>query len=201
MRRVSNPVLIAIVLLVMVLGGLAFLSGCGGQDETSTEATTATTAGPPVEQAQPAPGVTAAEPQEQTSPYGPGSTYSQSVGTLVDGLQLKEIRWSDHNTYFRVVFEMATAGGQPVLQVPHAEASLSGDKQIKVVLGGIRSLGNSASVNQTNLAVGDSLVASITRLPEKDDQALVYGINLNKPATFALAGIGDPGRIVVDIMK
>jgi hypothetical protein len=97
---------------------------------------------------------------------------------------------------------MATLDGRPVLQVPHAETSLTNyDKQLRVVLGGIRSLGNAANVQASELTVGDSMVTDIKRLPERDDQALVYVINLSRPTTYSLAGLGSPGRIVIDIIK
>jgi hypothetical protein len=140
--------------------------------------------------------------EEQESPYGPGSTYSQAVGTLVDGFQLKDIRYADHGTYYRVVFYMATGDGKPALQVPHAETSVSEDGlSIRVVLSGIRSIGSTDSVKAENIDIGDTVVTSLNRLKEGDDQALVYNIKLSKPANYALAGIGDPGRVVVDVMK
>lgn len=186
--------------VVITLLFLMLFSGCGNGVETST-------ANPPQSVAPPAQTAVAAPessqpPPEQTTPYGRGSKYAQSVGTLVDGLQLKEIRWADHGSYFRIVFEMATLDGKPVLQVPHAETSLTNyDKQLRVVLGGIRSLGDAANVQASELTVGDSMVTDIKRLPERDDQALVYIVNLSRPTTYSLAGLGSPGRIVIDIMK
>jgi hypothetical protein len=178
-------------------------SGCGGEMPAQTATTTGQSGAEALETPipyQPDPTITV--PEEQPSPYGPGSTGPQVVGTLVDGLQLRDIRWGDHGTYYRVVFEVGTPDGQQILQVPHAEASMSADgKQIRVVLGGIRSIGTNSNVTSATLPVGDTLVSTIRRLPESDDQALVYSIDLTAPAAYSLTGIGAPGRAVIDIEK
>jgi CO/xanthine dehydrogenase Mo-binding subunit len=117
-------------------------------------------------------------------------------------MQLANVRWADHDNYFRVVFDLATPEGEPVLQVPHAETMLTPDGRVlKITISGIRSIGSNANANATDLAVGGSLVTSIKRIPSMDDQALIYEINLQQPTTYALAGLGSPGRIVIDIMK
>ncbi len=189
------------VILAVIAAGLMLLAGCGGGQAASATSTKSTAVSEkPLPAPEPQPGQSQA--QEQPAAYGPFSKSSQSVGMLIDGLQLKDIRWSDHGSFFRVVFEMATPDGKPLLQVPHAQAALSTDgKQVKVVLGGIRSIGSSANAKAKELKAGDSLVSTIDRLPESDDQALVYGINLSKASTYALAGLGSPGRIVIDIAK
>ncbi|MHB9112744.1 MAG: hypothetical protein ACYC4D_09005 [Thermoleophilia bacterium] len=196
----------AVALTVFVLMSALLTSGC--DDESSTTANSSagdvTAATSPVE--TPVPYITPEPiqtvPEEQPSPYGAGLTGSQSVGTLIDGLQLRDIRWSDHGSYYRIVFEMGTPEGELVLQVPHADATMSADgRQIRVVLGGIRSISSRQSVTSASLDPGDPYVKSIKRLPEGDDQALVYSIELASPATYSLAGLGSPGRIVVDITK
>lgn len=196
------------ILLAIAVAGVAvaaWLGGCGGSADSQAASTAAagaasTTPLPAPEPTTSPPGQT--QPQEQAAAYGPASKYAQSVGVLIDGIQLKDIRWSDHGAFFRIVFDIATPDGRPLLQVPHAQASLSGDgKSVRVVLGGIRSLGDSARVHTDELKVGGGLVTTIDRLPALDDQSVVYGIYVTKPASFALAGIGSPGRIVVDIIK
>lgn len=195
---------VAAVLVVFALTLVALTGGCSDESSTTVNsgATGATTtpAETPIPYITPEP--TQTVPEEQVSPYGAGLTGNQSVGTLIDGLQLRDIRWSDHGSYYRIVFEMGTPEGDLVLQVPHADASMSADgKQIKVILGGIRSIGSSANVTSSSLEPGDPVVKTITRLPEGDDQALVYSIELASPATYSLAGLGSPGRIVLDITK
>ncbi len=190
-------------LAALILVSTAFLlaAGCGGGGGAATVASTGGARSSEKPLPTPAP-QGASQAQEQPGPYGPFSRSSQSVGMLIDGLQLKNIRWSGHGSFFRVVFEMATPDGKPLLQIPHAQASLSADgKQIKVVLGGIRSIGSSASAKATALKTGDSSATSINRLPGKDDQSLTYVINLSAPSAYALAGLGSPGRIVIDIPK
>ncbi len=200
MRRFS----LVYSLLIALLVGTALLNASGCGEDTSTTASTAaaTTAVPPGQEPIPFDQPETTPPVEQPSPYGPGSTGSQSVGTLVDGMQLRDIRWADHGTYFRVVFEMGTPDGQAVLQVPHADASMSADKtKIKVILGGIRSIGTNANVTTASLDVGDTLVKTIKRIPSGDDQALEYEIDLAGAGAYSLAGVGSPGRIIIDINK
>lgn len=193
------------IMVAAVLMGLVLVTSC--EEETSTTANssgsgvmTSTAAETPVSFVTPDP--TQTVPDEQVLPYGVGLTGSQSVGTLVDGLQLREIRRSDHGSYYRIVFEMGTPEGDQILQVPHADASMSADgKRITVILGGIRSIGSSESVTSASLEPGDPFIKTIERLPAADDQALVYSIELESPTTYSLAGLGSPGRIVVDITK
>jgi len=180
---------------------IAFPLACGSDTSSGTtsipETATGLTPTP-----FPVPGEGEPQPVEQPNPYGAGSTASQSVGMLIDGLELRDIRWSDHGTYFRVVFEMGTPEGTLITQVPHADATMSPDgKQVKVVLGGIRSISDASNVTSTSLDIGDTEVTTIKRLPAQDDQALIYTIDLAKPSTYALAGLGSPGRIVIDITK
>lgn len=121
---------------------------------------------------------------------------------MIDGLRLNDVRWSDHGSYFRIVFDMTTSSGEPVLQVPHAQSSLSPDgKTIQVILGGIRSLGSKPNATAADLPIGDPLVKGIKRVPSMDDQSLIYEIQLTQQTNYALAGIGSPGRIVIDINR
>ncbi len=200
MRVMTYRTFLLFLLTAAAIAAFLFLAGCGGGGAASVASTKSI---PGSQKPLPSPQPQGqSQPQEQPGPYGRFSRSSQSVGMLIDGLQLKDIRWADHGSFFRVVFEMATPGGRPLLQVPHAQASLSADgRQVKVVLGGIRSLGSSANVEATQLRTGDSLVTAIDRLPAKDDQSLIYGFNLSRPSTYSLAGLGSPGRIVIDISK
>lgn len=189
----------------VLVAGMMVIPASGCEDETTKTASVAagsSTAGAetPVPAPKPEPGQPLSE--EQPSPYGTGSTSSQAVGTLIDGMQLMNVRWGDHGGYFRVVFDMGTPDGEPVLQVPHAETSLSPDgKTVQVVLSGIRSIGTSPNAGATDMYVGNGLVTSIRRIPSMDDQALIYEISLAQPATYSLAGLGSPGRIVIDITR
>ena len=180
---------------------LPLMAGCGGAGTgTGTGTAQARMATTPLPAPESPSGQT--QPHEQAAAYGPASKYSKSVGVLIDGLQLKDIRWSDQGSFFRVVFDMATPDGKPLLQVPHAQAALSPDgKSIKIALGGIRSLSDSPGLHVDELKVESAPVTTIDRLPALDDQTLVYDINISRPSAFALAGIGSPGRIVVDIIK
>lgn len=145
---------------------------------------------------------TESEPVEQPAPYGAGSISDQTVGTIMDGLQLINVRWNDHGSYFRVVFDLGTADGEPVIEAPHAQAFMSDDgRTVTLVLGGIRAIGSNPNAAAGELPISDTLINSIKRVPSMDDQALVYAISLSQPATYSLAGVDSPGRIVVDIHK
>jgi len=197
----------ALLVLIVVAGSLMVPVGCGEEDSTVTSGAggTSTTVEPvPTQTAIPFtnPEPAAIQATEEAPPYGAGLTGSQSVGTLIDGLQLRDIRWSDHGTYFRIVFEMGTSDGQLILQPPHADSSMSPDqKQITVILGGIRSLGSNETVTAQGLDIGDSLVVRMDRLRAEDDQSLVYTIDLSQASTYSLAGLGSPGRIIIDVNK
>ena len=189
---------LSVIAGVFILTAILFAAGCGGGATTKSAAAYT----PGVSQQKPLPALGLTNPAERPAPYGKTSTLSQSVGITIDGIQLKQIRWSDHGTFFRIVFDMATPNGQPLLQIPHAEASMTPDKkQIRVMIDGIRSVSSSPTVKAQKVQIGDSLVTSMTRESAKDDQSRTYDINLSRPSSYALAGLGSPGRIVIDILK
>lgn len=139
---------------------------------------------------------------DSTVPEVSASSEPQTAGELIDGLQLDDIRWGDHDSYYRVVFDLSTTAGATVTQAPHVDALMSADgTEIEVTLGGIRGISARPNVLEQKLEIGDATVNSIERLPSMDDQALVYRINLDVPGTYYLASLGDPGRVIVDIYR
>ena len=201
MRRKIPPVLLSLLVLI---AASPYISGCGSSSSDSTAAGSAqATLATDSTKTQ---GATIGSNQEVTVPEPPapaetGSAAPQSVGQIVDGLQLSDIRWADHGTYFRIVFEIANPAGD-LAQVPRADATMSADhKQVNVVLSGIRSLGSGANVTAKSLNVGDSVVKTVTRVPSGDDQAMIYEIDLSKATVYSLSGLASPGRIIVDITK
>lgn len=192
-------ILVRIISLVFTAASIAAIAGCGGAGTDIQTQTQADNSDLIIESPSLAGDTQAEEPD---SPLGDGSTLSQSVGSSLDGLQLLDIRWSDHGTFFRVVFDIGNADGEPLLQTPHANASMPVDgKRVEVLLGGIRSISDNPNASASELAINDSLVLSIERVPSYDDQALLYHIDLLNSSTYALSGLSSPGRIVVDIIK
>ncbi len=201
-RRLFTGSLLTILATLLFAVAIMIASGCGDGD---TDITTAEQEGMITPQAPipaPEPPPDAPPVTEQESPYGSGLTTAQTVGTLLDGVQLLDVRWADHGSYFRIVFDMGTPEGEPMLQAPHAETSLEADgTELRILLGGVRSISDNPKAQDGELTIGDELVTSMSRVPSQDDQALLYVVKLSRPATYALAGLGSPGRIVVDIMK
>lgn len=194
----------AFLVTLAILGLAIFIlplasTGCSGE-EAGTGETGTPTLQTPVAAPEPSPGTPPAT--EQESPYGTGLTTEQTVGTIFDGVQLLDVRWADHGSYFRIVFDMGTAEGEPMLQPPHADASLEENgTQLRVLLGGIRSISDNPNAQSEEIPIENDLVTAVRRVPSGDDQALLYVVELSRPSTYALAGLGSPGRIVVDIIK
>lgn len=135
-------------------------------------------------------------------PAAADSTQPQSAGDLIDGLRLDDIRWGDHETYYRIVFDLSTTSGEPVTQAPHADAMMSpGANEIEVTLGGIRGISEQPNVIEQKLDIGGTTVVSIERVPSMDDQALIYRIQLVSASTYTLDSLGDPGRVIIDVYK
>ena len=145
------------------------------------------------------------EPVQTTTqeiPVPSGTTAPQSVGELIDGLRLEDVRWGDHGTHIRVVFDLATTSGAIVEQQPHADAVMSGaGTEVEVTLGGIRGISDNPNAVAQQITVGDTLVTSIDRVPSMDDQAMIYSINLAEPSTYSLSSLSSPGRVIVDIYR
>lgn len=204
MRKSNSRALGIFVLLFALAGAAAWLGGCG-DDSSSTQGGSVSTAIQPAgETPLPAPKPDPGQPAavEQPSPYGAGSSNPQAVGLLIDGLKLLDVRSADHDTYYRFVFDFGTPEGEPVLQVPHAETTPTPDgRTIRLTISGVRSIGSAANANATEIPVNNSFITNITRAPSMDDQALIYEIHLKQATTYALAGLGSPGRIVIDVIK
>lgn len=131
-----------------------------------------------------------------------GVTESQTAGETIDGLKLADIRWGDHGDYLRIVFDLTNTSDGQVLQAPYAETVMSAEQdEVTVTLGGIRGIGANPTLLAEEIDIGDSMVLSLQPVPSYDDQALVYKIKLAGPATYSLASLGDPGRVIVDIYK
>ena len=131
-----------------------------------------------------------------------GTVGAQTAGEAIDGLELNDIRWNDHGTYFRIVFDLVYAGVEQVQQAPHADAVMSSDQTtVDVTLGGIRGISERPAILVNEIDVGDTMVLSLERLPSYDDQALIYRIQLAAPATYTLSSLGEPGRVIIDIYK
>ena len=202
MGSISYKQTLSLFLLIpVIILGLA-IAGCGGDEavDTTDQATGASNIREPLPLLDtPENPVTVAE---QETPYGTGRTTPQTAGMTFDGLQLLDIRWADHGSFFRVVFDMGTADGEMMLETPHAECSPEeGGRQVRVLLGGVRSISDNPNAQATDLAIDDDLVVSVKRMSSQDDQAMLYAIDLSRPATYSLSSLGAPGRIVVDIRK
>jgi len=194
----------------LILAGTLLLAGCseddpaGERQTTVSDANTLTAVTLDSDQANAGAGNLAqgaaveADVPEATA----GSVEPQTAGELVDGLKLVDIRWGDHGTFYRIVFDLVNTGGSQVLQAPHAEATMSVDQtEIDLTLGGIRGIGEEPRLLSQEVQVGDALVLSINRVPSYDDQALIYRVKLSGPATYTLSSLGDPGRVIIDIYR
>ncbi|MHB0915109.1 MAG: hypothetical protein ACYC4M_05410 [Thermoleophilia bacterium] len=202
MRRIS-----IVVVVVIAISGSAVFAANRSDDPVASNADSAVSGAAPVtttrdsnlmqsDIADSVPDL----PVEADAPAGAGSTDPQTTGELIDGLRLDDIRWGDHESYYRVVFDLSTTSGEPVNQAPHADAIITSEgTEVVITLGGIRGISGQPNVMEQELEVGSARVISIERLPAMDDQALVYSIKLSAPATYTLSSLGAPGRVIVDI--
>lgn len=199
----------AFIAAIMIIFSAAVLAGCSEETAGNGENADATAGGVPATTVSGDDVVASAVADPvviQTTADAPavasGTTEPQSAGELIDGLRLADIRWGDNGSYLRVVFDLETTSGQEVDQAPFAQASMT-DAQtgVEVTLGGIRGISEKPNALAQQIAVGDSLVASIERIPSMDDQALIYRINLEAPATYTLSSLDSPARVVVDIYR
>jgi len=149
----------------------------------------------------PASAPTGLSSQTTKTNYAPGAF--QTVGTRVDGLQIEDIRWWDHGSYFRIVFEMKDPQNRTPSVAPYTETLLETDGRIiDVTIKGVRSLSDKPNVKTVNLEVGNPLVTSIVRdTSVRDDQAFSYKIALPAQAKYSLSEESSPGRIIIDISK
>ncbi|MEW6019533.1 MAG: hypothetical protein AB1760_15845 [Pseudomonadota bacterium] len=203
-----KPAAALLTVLTAALLAAAPLAAAGCQEEPTTtgadafnsSAARVSTATNPATDATGGAVTTPAATVEEQSPYAAVTDPEQTAGELIDGLRLDDIRWGDHGAYFRIVFDISTTGGEAVTQAPHADASLSADgRTVSIILGGMRGIGDQPNAQAASMPVGHPLVTSITKVPAFDDQALIYDIELAAPATYSLASLGSPGRVIIDI--
>lgn len=202
MRRI-----IIVVFIVIAVSGTVVFAANRSDDEVASTDKAAVSGGTPetmaLENSQIQSDIVDIAPSLPTEADGPvetGSTEPQTAGELIDGLRLDDIRWGEHETFYRVVFDLSTTSGEPVTQAPHVDAAITPDgTEIVVTLGGIRGISGQPNVMEQELEIGSANVQSIERLPSMDDQALLYSIKLKAPSSFILNSQGDPGQVIIDI--
>lgn len=131
----------------------------------------------------------------------PFSTENQSIGFPTDGLKIAAVRYADHGSYYRLVFELSDMDGTQATVCPSTTAQwLPSAGGVKVVINGIRGM-DTPPFASDSIDIDDSLVQSLDGLVVHDDQAVGYVIALNREAGFYLHLLTDPMRIIVDVDK
>lgn len=133
---------------------------------------------------------------------------AQSAGARSDGLVLRSIRHATHPSFYRLVFDIGLAGGQPARDAPSATALYRAlDHSIELTMLGVRDdlTGNLPLETENGEPFGKPVpidgpsVSHVARLLVLDDSAVAYRIKLEHKARFRLLALPDPARIVVDV--
>jgi hypothetical protein len=136
------------------------------------------------------------------------SLATQHVGEPSDGLVLRSIRHAPHETYHRIVFDLALAEGVPASAIPHATARYrEHDKSIELTIAGVRHdlSGNLPLRREDGAAFGRPVpvdrppVSYFARELVLDDSAVAYRVQLTRRARWRLIGLTQPVRIVLDV--
>ncbi len=125
-------------------------------------------------------------------------TSPQKVGGAADGLKVASLRFYDHGSYFRVVFDIARQDGTVAPDCPATRAEwLAAAGGVKVSIGGILEVSNQAASGRET---GDSLVPSIGFTGINAGRA-EYIAALSREAPFFLHYMANPMRIILDLEK
>ena len=135
---------------------------------------------------------------ESVSGYG---LNDQKIGTKVENLKIVDVRHANHDTYYRVVFELASMDGTPASGCPITTASWQdGAGGIKVSISGIIGIIDPPNAGESE-GVRDNLVLAISNVTSGGNKVAEYLIKLARKAEYHLFKVENPIRIVIDISK
>jgi len=129
------------------------------------------------------------------------STNPQTIGTPAEGLKIIAVRYADHGSYYRFVFEVAGLDGSPATACPVTTAEwLPMAGGIKVTINGIGATEVPPFPGESK-NIGEPLVQSLDGLLVEGAQSASYMVALNREAGFYLHYVTGPVRIILDLNK
>lgn len=140
--------------------------------------------------------------QGQTSQSWQGGisfgTSPQRIEGAADGLKVASVRFYDHGSYFRAVFDIVRMDGTEAPACPATTAEwVPAAGGVKVSLSGILEVSNQA---KGNLDTGDDLARSIGFMGITGGRA-EYMIAASRQAPFFLHYMSGPMRVILDLEK
>lgn len=203
--RSGQRAVIAYAAAIAVIGAVGIISGrvstpIPGTSSSATSQTTIPLA-PPANSGSvgPSGSASASSSASQSQSQPPASVAPSaapipaapaSIGTGGSGWTVQNIRVGDHGTYYRIVFDLggAAATGEPKVELTYPDA-----KTLVVTITG-------ASPSAAPPAVGSNSIVTAIAPGTGPAGTAVYRITLSKPATGKPLYLGNPLRLVVDVV-
>jgi hypothetical protein len=144
------------------------------------------------QQAQPSSPAVNAPPASAQPSGGSQLTNVQVLGQGGTGWQVQGIRYGDHTTYLRTVFDLAASGGATTGS-PKVTIGFSDPTTVLVALSGVVPAGSPGSLPSAKFVV------SVQQLqPSPISGAITYQFKLARPLTVKALYLSSPTKLVID---
>ncbi len=170
----------------------------------ATDQSTTTDAGGPLTVTASEGGADDEQTEEQEEAENRFAGNVQEIGKQdASGAHIARVRSGDHDTYFRLVWDIVDAGGGNFGAIPYTRAALvSGENRLVAEISGVaQDAKQSAPGIDRNITVNDDQVQSVRASVVPNSNRIQYNIALSENASFDLSSRSDPARIVLDIQK
>ncbi len=204
--------------LLLGAGGLVPLAGCGSTAGTPKPSSSslaparAGATGVPPTSVGPAASATSSGPSvgATTEPTLPYATAPASAVTTGSGYRIATVRVGGHDSYDRVVVDLAGGTGQPpwdaryvaafVTQGQGSPVSLPGAGRLLLTVRGLSMPTPSEAIVRGDLALATGSIAGVAVDPWFEGQALVM-IGVDRVRPYRVFVLKAPTRVVVDLQR
>jgi hypothetical protein len=143
-------------------------------------------------QAQPSSPAGSVPPASSQPAAGPQLTSVQVLGSGGTGWQVQSIRYGDHTTYLRAVFDLAASGGAATAS-PKVTIGFSDPTTVLVAFNGVVPAGGVGSLPSAKFLTGVQQL-----VPSPIAGAVTYQFKLAHPLTVKPLFYGSPIKLVID---
>jgi hypothetical protein len=129
---------------------------------------------------------------------------SQQVGSGFppELLKVVDVRWSDHGSYFRIVFDVKKLDGSDSSYVPQCGVGYAVDHtSLSLYIVGTSVTDPAFSTIGSYVSIGDTVVDSMAQVMPAGSGEATFGIHLTAPHGCHLSYATGPLRFIVDIDK
>ncbi len=211
LRKKSRTLMPALLLLILFIALVA--PGCAKKEAAEEEAERAVSE----EEAPPAaaeeraaeaererPEGTEAEETEEAEEAMPFASGTQSLGSgWAADMVISDVRWADHGTYFRIVFELRKSDGTEATSLPATQAypANSEGSELNIFFLGAGVTDSRFRNESDSVSVAHPLITRIGRTVGGGSGETTFKVTATAPIRYYLHRVTGPLRVILDIER